>query len=86
MKAAFVFSGQGAQQVGMGKDLFEKFPVAADIFKKADEVLGWSISDICFNGPAEKLTETRYCQPAIYIMSVACLEVFKQLHYFLDRV
>ncbi len=80
MKAAFVFSGQGAQQVGMGKDLCEKFPVAADIFKKADEVLGWPITDICFNGPAEKLTETKYCQPAIYIMSVACLEVFKQLY------
>jgi [acyl-carrier-protein] S-malonyltransferase len=80
MKAAFVFSGQGAQQVGMGKDLFEKFPAAADIFRKADKVLGWSISDICFNGPVEKLTETRYCQPAIYITSVACLEVLRQLH------
>ena len=80
MKTAFVFSGQGAQQVGMGKDLFEKFPTAAEIFNKADEVLGWPISDICFNGPAEKLTETRYCQPAIYITSVACLEVFKQLY------
>ena len=80
MKAAFVFSGQGAQQVGMGKDLCEKFPIAAEIFKKADEVLGWPITDICFNGPAEKLTETKYCQPAIYIMSVACMEVFKQLH------
>jgi [acyl-carrier-protein] S-malonyltransferase len=80
MKTAFVFSGQGAQQVGMGKDLFEKFPTAAEIFNKADEVLGWPISDICFNGPVEKLTETRYCQPAIYITSVACLEVFKQLY------
>ena len=80
MKVAFVFSGQGAQQVGMGKDLFEKFPAAASIFNKADQVLGYPISEICFNGPADKLTETRYCQPAIYVMSVACLEVFKELY------
>lgn len=78
MKFGFVFSGQGAQAVGMGKDLFDQLPVAAEIFKKADKALGWSISDICFNGPDTKLTETRYCQPAIYVMSVACLEAFKQ--------
>ena len=80
MKTAFVFSGQGAQKVGMGKDLYDKYPEAAGIFDKADEVLGWSISEICFNGPSEKLMETRYCQLAIYVMSVACLEVFKKSH------
>jgi len=78
MKTAFVFPGQGAQAVGMGKDLFEQYPAAANIFKKADDILGYSLSDICFNGPTEKLTETRYCQPAIYVMSAACLEVFKE--------
>ena len=78
MKIGFVFSGQGAQTVGMGKDLFEQFPAATEIFNKADKILGWPLSDICFNGPESKLTETRYCQPAIYTMSVACLEAFKE--------
>lgn len=77
MKVGFVFSGQGAQAVGMGKDLFEQLPAAVEIFNKADKILGWSLSDICFNGPESKLTETRYCQPAIYTMSAACLEAFK---------
>ena len=78
MKIGFVFSGQGAQAVGMGKDLFEQIPAVAKIFNEADRVLGWSLSDICFNGPESKVTETRYCQPAIYTMSVACLEAFKE--------
>lgn len=78
MNAVFVFSGQGAQFVGMGKDLFEKSPAAAEIFAEADKALGWSISEICFNGPEEKLTESRYCQPAIYTTSVACLAAFKE--------
>ncbi|HBM17492.1 MAG TPA: [acyl-carrier-protein] S-malonyltransferase [Lentisphaeria bacterium] len=78
MKFGFVFSGQGAQAVGMGKDLFDQVPAAAEIFKRADQALGWSISEVCFNGPDTKLTETRYCQPAIYVMSVACLEAFRQ--------
>jgi [acyl-carrier-protein] S-malonyltransferase len=80
MKAAFVFSGQGAQTVGMGKDLYDKYPVCKNVFDKADEVVGWSVSDISFNGPAEKLTETRACQPAILTMSVACLEAFKEMY------
>lgn len=78
MKFGFVFSGQGAQAVGMGKDLFEQIPAAAEIFNKANKILGWSLSDICFNGPENKLTETRYCQPAIYTMSAACLKAFAE--------
>ena len=77
MKAAFIFSGQGAQSVGMGKDIFEKSPAGRSVYEKADEVLGWKVSEICFEGPAEKLTETRYCQVAIYTMSCAALEAFR---------
>jgi [acyl-carrier-protein] S-malonyltransferase len=61
----------------MGNDLYDEFPEVKSIFDKADEVLGWSVKELCFNGPDEKLTESRYCQPAIYTMSVACLEAFK---------
>lgn len=78
MKAAYIFSGQGAQAVGMGKDLYEHSNAAAAIYNEADSVLGWSISDICFNGPAEKLTESKYCQPAIYTTSMACLAAYRE--------
>ena len=78
MKTAYIFSGQGAQAVGMGKDLYEQSNAAAAIFNEADSVLGWSISDICFNGPAEKLTESKYCQPAIYTTSMACLAAYRE--------
>ena len=80
MKLFFVFSGQGAQSVGMGRDLYEKYATAGKYFDTADQVLGYSLSDVIFNGPAEKLTETRYCQSAIYTMSCACLGVFRELH------
>lgn len=78
MKAAFIFSGQGAQSVGMGKDLSENSNAAAAVFKEADSVLDWSVSDVCFNGPDEKLTESKYCQPAIYTTSAACLAAFQE--------
>ena len=78
MKSFFVFSGQGAQTVGMGRDLYESSAAAKDIFDQADAALGWSISAICFDGPAEKLTESKYCQPAIYTMSCAALAAFKE--------
>lgn len=78
MNAFFAFSGQGAQAVGMGKDLYETSPAAKAVFDKADEVLGFSLSGICFDGPAEKLTETRYCQTAIYTMSCAALAAFRE--------
>ena len=77
-KAIFVFSGQGAQAVGMGADLCKSSSAASIVFEKADAVLGWSVSDLCFNGPVEKLTESRYCQPAIYTMSSACLAAFHE--------
>lgn len=78
MKAFFVFSGQGAQFAGMGKDLAENSGAAKKIFDSADQVLGYSLSDIIFNGPDEKLTRTVYCQPAIYTMSCAALEAFRE--------
>lgn len=76
-KIAFVFPGQGAQSIGMGKELFDNFKEASDVFNKADEVLGRSISKICFEGPDEELKQTINTQPAILTASIAALEVFK---------
>jgi len=76
-KKAFLFSGQGSQFVGMGKDLYDAYPACAALFDKADEILGYSISDICFNGPAEELTKTNNCQPGIFVMSAVCYEALK---------
>jgi len=78
MKPIFVFSGQGAQTVGMGKDLCDVSPAAAAVFAEADRTLDWSVSELCFQGPEEKLKESRYCQPAIYTMSCACLAAFQE--------
>jgi [acyl-carrier-protein] S-malonyltransferase len=77
-KIALLFSGQGAQTVGMGKDLAAEFPVAADLFKKADNILGYSLSQIVFEGPAEELTKTSVCQPALYVHGLACLAVLRE--------
>lgn len=77
-KIALLFSGQGAQTVGMGKDLAAEFPVAADLFKKADDILGYSLSQIVFEGPAEELTKTAVCQPALYVHGLACLAVLRE--------
>jgi [acyl-carrier-protein] S-malonyltransferase len=74
---AYLFAGQGAQFVGMGKDLYESFPQAKAIFDKADGVLGFSLSKLCFEGPQEELTQTQNCQAAILTMSIAAWEVFK---------
>jgi len=72
-KIALLFAGQGAQSVGMGKDLAETYPGAAALFQRADELLGSSISSIAFTGPEEELTKTIHCQPALYVHGLACL-------------
>jgi [acyl-carrier-protein] S-malonyltransferase len=74
---AFLFPGQGSQTVGMGKDLFDKFPVARQTFEEADGALGYKLSQICFEGPEEQLRLTEITQPAILTVSVAALRVLE---------
>ncbi|MEI6971706.1 MAG: ACP S-malonyltransferase [bacterium] len=71
-KTAIVFAGQGAQFVGMGKDLVEAYPECKALYKTADDILGYSLSRICFEGPVEELTKSNNCQPAIFVTSMAC--------------
>jgi len=78
-KIGLLFAGQGAQAVGMGRDLAENFPVAADLFAHADEILGRKLTDVMWNGPAETLTNTSNCQPALYLHSLAALAVLRHL-------
>ncbi|HWN65796.1 MAG TPA: ACP S-malonyltransferase [Candidatus Binatus sp.] len=78
-KIALVFAGQGAQSVGMGRDLVEQFPVAADLFRKTDEILGRNLSEVAWSGPIEELTKTSNCQPALYVHGLACLAALREL-------
>jgi len=72
---AFIFPGQGAQFSGMGKDLYEGFPMAQELFEHANDILGFSITDIMFEGTAEDLRQTRVTQPAIFLHSVILSKV-----------
>lgn len=73
-----LFPGQGAQAVGMGKDMHAASEIARELFAVADKALGFSLSEICFEGPAEKLTATAVAQPAILTMSIVCFQLVKQ--------
>ncbi|MDX6406009.1 MAG: [acyl-carrier-protein] S-malonyltransferase [Blastocatellia bacterium] len=74
---AFIFPGQGSQYAGMGKDLAENFPAARQVFEEADTALGFALSDLCFNGPADQLQLTENTQPAILAVSIAALRALE---------
>ncbi len=78
MALAWLFPGQGTQRVGMGKDLYSDSAVVRQTFEEADDALGWSISELCFNGPADRLTLTANTQPAILTTSIAIFRALKQ--------
>ena len=75
---AFLFPGQGAQTVGMGRELANQLPEARQLYDEADQVLGYDLATLCFEGPEEKLNETDHSQPALFVTSLAALESLKQ--------
>ena len=79
-KIAFLFPGQGAQHVGMGKSLSARFPAAKTLFDQAREILGFDLASICFDGPAEPLDTTIISQPALFVSSLAALEMLRAEH------
>ena len=77
-KRAFVFPGQGSQSVGMGLELYNASPVAREVFEEADDSLGFSLSDLIFNGPSDVLQDTVNSQPAIMLVSIACWKAWQE--------
>lgn len=75
---AVVFPGQGAQFVGMGRDLYEAMPSCRQLFERANEILGFDLAQVCFQGPIEELTRSTVAQPAIFVVSVACYTALKE--------
>ncbi len=78
MTTAWIFAGQGAQAVGMGRDLAASWPECKALFDKANETLGYDLASLCFNGPMPELTRTIHCQPAIFLVSAACLAAYQK--------
>jgi [acyl-carrier-protein] S-malonyltransferase len=83
-KTALMFAGQGAQTVGMGRDLANAFPLAQSLFSQANELLGYDLASLCFHGPDAQLTQTEHAQPAIYLVGWIALQVLKQQHPALE--
>ena len=77
MKTAFLFPGQGAQVVGMGKDIADAYPAAAEAYEQANQIVGYDLRKLCFEGPEEKLNSTTISQPAIFTTSAAILAVIR---------
>ncbi len=78
MSTALLFSGQGAQAVGMGKSLYEGSPIAKGLYDRAAKVLPFDLKQVCFEGPVEVLTETRVCQPALYVQGYAIAQILRE--------
>jgi [acyl-carrier-protein] S-malonyltransferase len=85
-KKAFIFPGQASQYVGMGKDIFEKYEIARDFYEKADEILGFELSQISFEGPEDELKQTRITQPAIFVHSVVVYSLLAEKQFYPDLV
>lgn len=77
-KIAFIFPGQGAQYVGMGKQLYEDYPKCREVFEEASDALGFDMAKLCFEGPEEKLNSTEFTQPAILTVSIAALKLLEE--------
>jgi len=76
-KIAFLFPGQGAQHVGMGATIAERYPVAGSLFERANDILGYDLKKICLEGPADELDSTVISQPGLFVTSLACLEMLR---------
>ena len=76
-KIAFLFPGQGAQTVGMGRAAAESLPAARELFDRASDILGYDLAKLCFEGPAEELDSTVYSQPALFVTSLAAVELLR---------
>ncbi len=82
---SIVFPGQGSQKIGMGSDLYNEFDFVKKIFKQANEILGYKISDLIFDGSQDKLNQTIYTQPAIYLVGYSICEILKKKNIFFEK-